>query len=63
MFQGVHNMWQFDAAEVAEDKKDSHSQRINKFVMIGRNLNKEEIKKDFMACMLQQPETVEALAA
>lgn len=55
VFQGVHNMWQFQPVEGSEELKSSTDNPTNKFVMIGRNLDKVEIKSAFKNCFLKDP--------
>lgn len=51
VFQGVHEQINFGPA--AEGWKDGEA-RINKFVFIGKNLNKKELTKSLMECMYKE---------
>ena len=53
VFQGVHNMWQFSPVEKSDANEDAFKSSVNKFVMIGRNLDRTEINREFKNCMLK----------
>jgi G3E family GTPase len=51
VFQGVHEQINFGPAK--EPWKDGET-RINKFVFIGKNLNREELVRDLMECIYKE---------
>ncbi|KAL7575151.1 hypothetical protein ACA910_018644 [Epithemia clementina (nom. ined.)] len=51
VFQGVHEQINFGPAK--EPWKDDET-RVNKFVFIGKNLNRAELTKGLMACLYQE---------
>jgi G3E family GTPase len=53
VFQGVHEQINFGPAK--EPWKDGE-ERINKFVFIGKNLNREELTKGLMECLYKEEE-------
>lgn len=53
VFQGVHEQINFGPAK--EPWKEGE-ERINKFVFIGKNLNREELTKDLMECIFKEEE-------
>lgn len=48
VFQGVHEQINFGPSATPWGE---HEERINKFVFIGRNLNREELTKSLMECL------------
>jgi len=54
VFQGVHEQINFGPA--SENWKPDEK-RINKFVFIGKNLNREELAKDLMECLYKDEES------
>ena len=48
VFQGVHEQINFGPSAKPWDDSE---ERINKFVFIGKNLNKDELRKGLMACI------------
>merc|ERR1712137_1073152 len=54
VFQGVHEQINFGPAN--GPWKDGE-ERINKFVFIGKNLNREELTKGLMECLYKEDET------
>lgn len=53
VFQGVHNMWQFQSSEqgVGQPWKEGEK-RVNQLVFIGRNLVKQELEASLASCFL-----------
>lgn len=54
VFQGVHEQINFGPAK---DPWKEGEERVNKFVFIGKNLNREELTKGLMACLYKEEET------
>jgi G3E family GTPase len=52
VFQGVHEQINFGPAK--EGWKDGEK-KLNKFVFIGKNLNREQLTKDLMECIYKEP--------
>lgn len=51
VFQGVHML--FDG-ELSEQMWEEKEERRNRFIFIGRNLNRAEIESEFKACMMKE---------
>ena len=51
VFQGVHEQINFGPAK---DPWKDGEERINKFVFIGKNLNREQLTKDLMECLYKE---------
>lgn len=51
VFQGVHEQINFGPAK---DAWAPGEERENKFVFIGKNLNKEELRKGLMECLYKE---------
>jgi len=53
VFQGVHNMWQFQSSEqgVRQPWKEGEK-RLNQLVFIGRNLDRQELEDSLSACFV-----------
>jgi G3E family GTPase len=54
VFQGVHEQINFGPAQ---KPWAAGEERINKFVFIGKNLNRDELTKSLMACLYKEEET------
>lgn len=57
VFQGVHEQINFGPAK---DPWKADEERINKFVFIGKNLNREELTKGLMECLYKEEDEKEA---
>lgn len=53
VFQGVHEQINFGPANKPWDKDE---ERVNKFVFIGKNLNRQELTKGLMECLYKDDE-------
>mmetsp|Transcript_20117 Transcript_20117/g.30253 ORF Transcript_20117/g.30253 Transcript_20117/m.30253 type:complete len:345 (+) Transcript_20117:106-1140(+) len=53
VFQGVHEQINFGPAKEPWGKEE---ERVNKFVFIGKNLNREELTKSLMECLYKEEE-------
>lgn len=51
VFQGVHEQINFGPSK---DPWKEGEERINKFVFIGKNLNREELTKGLMECLYKE---------
>lgn len=51
VFQGVHEQINFGPAK---DPWAPNEERINKFVFIGKNLNREELTKGLQECLYKE---------
>jgi len=51
VFQGVHEQINFGPAK---DPWAPDETRVNKFVFIGKNLNREELTKGLMECLYKE---------
>lgn len=51
VFQGVHEQINFGPAE---KKWDEGEERMNKFVFIGKNLDRAELTKSLMECLYKE---------
>ena len=54
VFQGVHEQINFGPAN---DPWNPDEPRVNKFVFIGKNLNREELTKSLMECLYKEEES------
>jgi G3E family GTPase len=52
IFQGVHMLF---GASMDDQEWKNDQERKNRFVFIGRNLNRDELTKGFTACIVTQP--------
>ncbi len=52
IFQGVHMLF---GASLSDEGWKEPSERTNRFVFIGRNLDREELTKGFTACLVTKP--------
>jgi len=53
VFQGVHEQINFGPSK---EPWNPNEERVNKFVFIGKNLNREELTKSLMECMYKEEE-------
>ena len=53
VFQGVHEQINFGPAK---DKWEADEKRMNKFVFIGKNLNRKELSEGLMQCLYKEEE-------
>ena len=60
VFQGVHEQIQFGPAQ---DTWKDDEPRVNKFVFIGKNLNRPELTKGLMACLYKDDDEDKAAAS
>ena len=54
VFQGVHEQINFGPAK---ETWKAGEERVNKFVFIGKNLNREELTKGLMECLYKEEES------
>jgi len=55
VFQGVHDQITFCPSKTGWDPELPRAERVNKLVFIGKGLDQQELRDQFMACLVHKP--------